>query len=104
MPLWDQAGWVLTPQRVAVSLWIGFLTAAVATGAFFSAIDPLELRHCVSLPAVGRTAAYTIGFLLFWLLTASSALIAVFFVYPGAPARGSATPAAGTAESASPPP
>jgi len=85
MPLWDKTGWIPAPQRIAAVLWITFLTAGVATGAFFSAIDPLELKYCVSFPEVGRTAAYTIGFLLFWLLSASSALIAVFFVYPAAP-------------------
>jgi hypothetical protein len=86
MPLWDKTGWIPVPQRIAAVLWITFLTAGVATGAFFSAIDPLELKYCVSFPEVSRTAAYTIGFLLFWLLSAASALIAVFFVYPAAPA------------------
>ncbi len=85
MPLWDKTGWIPVPQRIAAVLWITFLTAGVATGAFFSAIDPLELKYCVSFPEVSRTAAYTIGFLLFWALSASSALIAVFFVYPAPP-------------------
>ena len=65
MPLWDKTGWIPVPQRIAAVLWITFLTAGVATGAFFSAIDPLELKYCVSFPEVSRTAAYTIGFLLF---------------------------------------
>lgn len=86
MPLWDKTGWIPVPQRIAAVLWITFLTAGVATGAFFSAIDPLELKYCVRFPEVGRTAAYTIGFLLFWALSAGSALIAVFFVYPAPPA------------------
>ncbi len=85
MPLWDKTGWIPVPQRVAAVLWITFLMAGIATGAFFSAIDPLELKHCVSFPEVSRLGAYTIGFLLFWLLSASSALIAVFFVYPAPP-------------------
>lgn len=104
MPLWDKTGWIPAPQRVAAVLWISFLLAGVATGAFFSAIDPLELRHCVSFPEVSRTAAYTIGFLLFWLLAASSALISVFFVYPAAPGDApapAAGPAAGTGSSTS---
>jgi len=85
MALWDKTGWIPVPQRIAAVLWITFLTAGVATGAFFSAIDPLELKYCVSFPEVSRTTAYTIGFLLFWLLSAGSALMAVFFVYPAAP-------------------
>lgn len=85
MPLWDKTGWIPAPQRVAAVLWITFLMAGIATGAFFSAIDPQELKYCVSFPEVSRIGAYTIGFLLFWLLSASSALIAVFFVYPAPP-------------------
>ena len=56
--------------------------AGAATGIFFSSIDPLELKYCVSFPEVSRTGAYTIGFFLFWLLTATSSLLAVFFTYP----------------------
>ena len=82
MKLLDDARWLPPPQRVAASLWISFLLAAMATGAFFSAIDPLELKYCVDFPEVSRTAAYTIGFLLFWVLTAASALTTVVFVYP----------------------
>lgn len=86
MPLIERVPWMPPPQRIAAVMWIAFLMAAVATGAFFAAIDPLELKNCVNFPEVSRLAAYTIGFFLFWLLTASSALLAVFFVYPGAPA------------------
>ena len=82
MKVWATSRWFPPPQRYAAVLWISFLMATVATGAFFSVIDPMELRYCVNLPEVSRTAAYTIGFLLFWSLTASSALLAVAFVYP----------------------
>lgn len=82
MKLLDDAKWWPPPQRAAASLWISFLLAAMATGAFFSAIDPLELKFCVDFPEVSRTGAYTIGFLLFWLLTGASSLVTVFFVYP----------------------
>ncbi|MEQ8289084.1 MAG: hypothetical protein RIB78_05110 [Gammaproteobacteria bacterium] len=71
-----------TFYRVAAVLWLSFLMAGIATGAFFSLIDPLELKYCVDFPEVSRTAAYSIGFLLFWLLTASSSLLSVFFLYP----------------------
>ena len=82
MKLLAPTRWMPVPQRFGAVLWISFLMATVATGVFFSAIDPLELRYCVSFPEVSRTTAYTIGFLLFWLLTASSGLCAVAFVYP----------------------
>ncbi len=80
--MWDKIGSLPTAQIVATTLWLSFLMAGVATGVFFSAIDPLELRYCVDFPEVNRTAAYSIGFFLFWLLTASSSLLAVFFLYP----------------------
>lgn len=70
------------PQRIGAVLWLSFLMAIAATGVFFSAIDPLTLQDCVTFPEVSRMGAYTIGFLLFWLLTGASSLLAVFFVYP----------------------
>lgn len=85
MELLSKTGWWPPSQRLAAVLWISFLMAAVATGAFFSAIDPMELRYCVSFPEVSRMGAYSIGFFLFWLLTGTSCLLTVFFVYPSAP-------------------
>jgi hypothetical protein len=82
MPLIDKVRHMPVPQRIGAVLWISFLMAIVATGVFFSAIDPLALQYCVTFPEVSRMGAYTVGFLLFWLLTASSSLLAVFFVYP----------------------
>lgn len=80
--MWDRAKKIPKTQRIIAVLWLSFLMAIAATGVFFSAIDPLELRYCVSFPEVSRTGAYTIGFFLFWLLTACSSLLAVFFTYP----------------------
>lgn len=81
----DKTDGIPRPQRIVAVLWLSFLMAVVATGVFFSAIDPLELKYCVSFPEVSRIGAYTIGFLMFWLLTASSSLLAVFFTHPSAP-------------------
>jgi hypothetical protein len=82
METWDRIGSMSVAQRIATVLWLSFLMAGIATGCFFSVIDPLELRYCVDFPDVSRTGAYSIGFFLFWLLTASSSLLAVFFIYP----------------------
>ena len=82
MRVWDRSGHIPVTQRVIAVLWLSFLMAGIATGVFFSTIDPLELKYCVSFPEVSRTGAYTIGFFLFWILTASSSLLAVFFTYP----------------------
>jgi hypothetical protein len=59
-------------------LWPSFLTAAAATGVFFTLVDPAELvvfGHPVEL---GRMAAYTVGFFGFWLLGAASSLMTCF--------------------------
>ena len=82
MQVMAKIGSVSVAQRIITVLWLSFLMAIIATGAFFSAIDPLELKNCVDFPEVDRTTAYSIGFFLFWLLTASSGLLAVFFIYP----------------------
>lgn len=67
-------------QRTIIILWLSFVLAAIATGAFFSAIDPDALRSCVTFPEISRLGAYTVGFLLFWLLTTSSALLSSYFL------------------------
>ncbi len=81
----DKTRWIPPGPRFGAVAWISFLMAAVATGVFFSVIDPMDLKYCVPFPEVSRMAAYTIGFFLFWLLTGASAVIAVAFVYPSEP-------------------
>ncbi len=82
METWDRVGSMSVAQRIATVLWLSFLMAGIATGCFFSVIDPFELQYCVDFPEMSRTGAYSIGFFLFWLLTASSSLLSAFFVYP----------------------
>jgi len=82
MPFLEKVAWMGAAERIGAVAWLSFLMAAVATGVFFSAIDPEALSYCVPFPEISRLGAYTIGFFLFWLLTASSSLLAVFFVYP----------------------
>ncbi len=69
-------------QRVISVLWPSFLTAGLATVLFFAAFDPKELQLCTSLPEISRLGAYTIGFFLFWLLTASSCALTCYFQRP----------------------
>ena len=82
METWARIGSMSIAQRIATVLWLSFLMAGIATGCFFSVIDPFELQYCVDFPDMSRTGAYSIGFFLFWLLTASSSLLAAFFIYP----------------------
>ena len=86
MPRMEVIGYVPGRYRLVAVLWLSFLMAGLATMVFFAAIDPMTLKDCVEFPEVGRTAAYTIGFFLFWLLTASSSLLCLSFLYPRKPA------------------
>lgn len=49
-------------------LWPSFLVAIVAEGLFFSMVDPQELKLVGITLADSREGAYTVGFLLFWIL------------------------------------
>lgn len=69
-----------TKQQVATILWLSFLMAGAATGVFFSLVDPIEVGACISMPEVSRTGAYSIGFFLFWLLTAGTSLFTQLFL------------------------
>ena len=53
-------------------LWPSFLTAIVATGVFFSMVDPQELVLMGVSLAHSREGAYTAGFFVFWFLFALS--------------------------------
>jgi hypothetical protein len=63
-----------------VVLWPAFLAACVATGVFFSLVDPFDLIILdgrVKFPALG---AYTVGFFAFWLLCCFSSWMTVVLV------------------------
>jgi hypothetical protein len=67
-----------TAQIVISVLWPSFLTAIVASGLFFSAFDPVDLVPFNLDFAVSPLAAYSIGFLLFWLIAAISSFGSVY--------------------------
>ena len=60
-------------------LWPSFLTAVIATGLFFSAFDPAELLPFNADLEISHMGIYTIGFFLFWLLTAVSGIGTLYF-------------------------
>ncbi len=62
-------------------LWPSFLAAVLATGLFFSQIDPDELR-VISFPAweIGRLAGYTVGFFMFWGVGALSSAVTLILL------------------------
>jgi hypothetical protein len=61
-------GWL---HRLGSVLWPSFLTAGVATVAFFANVDPEGLR-----------LAYTVGFFMFWAVTATSSFITLVLTEP----------------------
>ncbi len=66
-------------QKCIAILWPSFLTAVVATGVFFSAFHPDDLFPYDADHGISRLGVYTIGFLLFWLITAVAAIGTLYF-------------------------
>lgn len=69
-------------QRIIAVFWPSFLTAGAATILFFVLFDPEDLLSILGLEHGSRLAVYTIGFFLFWLLTAVSCLLTCYFQRP----------------------
>lgn len=67
-------------QRYSAVLWPSFLLAGAATVVFFALIDPLAMIDCQGAPPLSRTSAYSVGFFLFWLLTAASSVATLYFL------------------------
>jgi hypothetical protein len=72
-------------QRIIAVLWPSFLMAGVATILFFTAFDPSVMLVDTPFAELSRIGSYTIGFFLFWLLTASSCLLTCYFQRPCQP-------------------
>ena len=53
-------------------LWPSFIIGGIAEALFFTLFDPMDLHVFGEPLALSRTAAYTIGFFLFWALAAAS--------------------------------
>ena len=69
-------------QRTVAVLWPSFLVAGIATVLFFTVFDPERLLMDKSWGDISRLGAYSIGFFLFWLLTASSCMLTCYFMRP----------------------
>jgi hypothetical protein len=67
-------------------LWPSFLTAGIATGIFFANVDPETLRMA-TFPhwEISRTVGYTVGFFMFWGVTALSSAVTLLLVRPPRP-------------------
>ena len=76
-----------TIQQVIAVMWPSFLVAGFATILFFTVFDPIELAACAELPEVSRLGGYSIGFFMFWSLTATSCALTCFFQRPCPPRK-----------------
>jgi hypothetical protein len=74
-------------QRVSAVLWPSFLFASAATVVFFALIDPIAMLDCQGAPPLSRTGAYSLGFFLFWLLTAGASASTLYFLGSRVPPR-----------------
>ena len=76
-------------QRIIAVLWPSFLMSGLATILFFTLFDPAELIIQHRSVEISRLGAYSIGFFLFWMLTASTCALTCYFNRPCAPDRAS---------------
>lgn len=65
-------------------LWLSFFTAIVGETAFFALIDPKQLYLFGEPVYWSPTMVYSIGFFMFWGLTALTAALVGLMLKPGA--------------------
>lgn len=71
-----------TVQLVSAVLWPSFLLAGIATAVFFVFLDPVRIFQYQGVAPMSRTAAYSLGFFLFWLLCAACSAATAYFLRP----------------------
>lgn len=69
-------------QSVAAVLWPSFLAAGLATTLFFAFFDPLAVSECTGHEGISRMGAYSVGFFMFWAITAASSCATQYFLKP----------------------
>lgn len=65
-------------KRAMWILWPSFLVGGVAEAVFFTLFDPMDLHMFGHAVELSRTAVYTLGFFVFWLLAAASSALTCF--------------------------
>jgi hypothetical protein len=76
-------------QQMISILWPSFITAILASGGFFSAFDPRDLLPFNLDIEVSPLAAYSIGFFLFWIISAISSAGTLYFAISNCRSPGS---------------
>lgn len=69
-------------QCIIAVLWPSFLMSGLATILFFTFIDPADLVINQQSVEISRLGAYSIGFFLFWMLTAVTCALTCYFNRP----------------------
>lgn len=84
--------WRRRQRDVAYVAWASFLMACAASAVFFAMVDP-EVLSGTTTPGweISRQAGYAIGFFGFWMLTAATALFAIWLVRTELPGPGGGT-------------
>lgn len=72
-------------ERLMWILWPSFLLAGVAEMIVFSLFDPADLQ-VFGVSHFSRTGVYTIGFFVFWALTAGSSALTLWLAREPRPA------------------
>jgi hypothetical protein len=65
-------------KRLMWILWPSFIVGGIAEGVFFTLIDPQELYLLGEPVHWSRTAVYSVGFFLFWIVAAASSAFTCF--------------------------
>jgi len=89
------ASWPPARQAIAAVGWCSFLAACLASLLFFAFLDPIELAgepSALSFLWPNRTAAYTVGFLFFWMIAAVAAGLSVYMLHTARRGGGSDGP------------
>lgn len=74
-------------QRLMWILWPGFLVAIPTVGIVFTLVDPADL-HAFGAPlGLSRLGAYSLGFLLFWVLGSTCSALTVLLQHSPLPAE-----------------
>ncbi len=70
-------------QQWGVVLWPSFVAAGLASIVFFAFVDPLRLA-AISFPGhtISRELGYTVGFFMFWMVTATASTMTWYLLRP----------------------
>ncbi len=71
-------------KRLMWILWPSFIVGGIAEGVFFTLIDPQELYLFGEPVHWSKTAVYSVGFFLFWIVAAASSAFTCFLQRPAA--------------------